>query len=299
MNLQMLLGDVPQSEFLEQYFHHLPFSSAATAAPVCECGSWEILGEILQQPNSDRMVVRAGQQYAGPLPSTLAAARALMDEGYTVLVRHAERHHPALRQLAEAFYGDLQAPVDIHLYATPAGGHGFGWHYDAEDVFIMQTVGTKAYSLRKNTVHPWPLVETIPQDMNYSREIMPLLRVALNAGDWLYIPCGYWHKAEAPADPSTSGSRAITADAEPSISLSLGVMSPAAISVYDFLRPQLVQSLLWRQRLPLHRTNDGEDGGSIDSEFSDLFGRLANDLASMLRDPKTCAEFCARVKRPQ
>ena len=37
---------------------------------------------------------------------------------------------------------DFAAPVDVHLYCTPAGQPGFGWHYDAEDVFVLQTAGS-------------------------------------------------------------------------------------------------------------------------------------------------------------
>ncbi len=81
------------------------------------------------------------------------------------------------------------------------GTPGFSWHYDAEDVFIIQTAGEKEYSLRKNTVNPWPLEETLPADMQYERELMPLMRVLLRGGDLLYIPCGYWHKAEAKGGP--------------------------------------------------------------------------------------------------
>src|SRR5690606_27495317 len=114
----------------------------------------------------------------------------------------------------------------------PPGRFGFGWHYDAEEVFILQTVGQKEYSLRKNTVNPWPLEETLPQGMRYEREVMPLMRCLLQAGDWLYLPSGYWHKAEA---------------RELSLSLAVGVMAPAAISILDRLREELLQSLVWRQ----------------------------------------------------
>jgi 50S ribosomal protein L16 3-hydroxylase len=296
MNLQTLLGDVTKAEFLDHYFHRLPFSSATTAEPVCHLGTWDVLGEILRQPDADRMVVRAGEPYAGPLPTTPIAAQTLVDEGFTILLRHAEQHHAELRRLADAFATDLQAPVNIHIYATPPGCRGFTWHYDAEDVFIMQTAGNKQYWLRKNTVHPWPLVETIPENMNYPREIMPLLRVELNAGDWLYIPCGYWHQAKACAEPipHAPAESPASADGDVAISLALGVMSPAAIRVYDFLRPRLMQSLLWRQRLPVDHAGDltaNDSGDSPSSRLSEIFQNLAEDLARILRDPNTPEQF--------
>jgi len=196
MNIETLLGGIPKTKFVQEYFHRLSFSLAGAARSVCQLGSWKVLGEILGQDGVDVMVVRDGQQYAGPDPTTVGAANALSSEGYTILLRHAEKHNEELEALATAFKDNFHAPVNIHIYATPPGKHGFSWHYDAEEVFIMQTSGQKAYSLRKNTVNPWPLVETIAEDMRYQCEITPLMRVLLSAGDWLYIPCGYWHKAE-------------------------------------------------------------------------------------------------------
>ena len=163
-----------------------------------------------------------------------------------------------------------------------AGEHGFSWHYDAEEVFIIQTSGQKEYSLRKNTVNPWPLIETIPSNMGYEREVMPLMRVLLSAGDWLYIPCGYWHKAEARDLDETA------------ISLALGVMSPSAIDTYDYLRARLLDSLLWRQRLPVNGAASAVSSDELVSHYRELFEQLADDLAKTLRDEQFVCDFLAR-----
>ena len=44
---------------------------------------------------------------------------------------------------------------------------------------LCSASGRKTYSLRKNTVNPWPLEETLPADMKYEREIMPLMQCRL------------------------------------------------------------------------------------------------------------------------
>ena len=233
MNIETLLGEIPKTKFVQEYFHRLPFSLAGAARSVCQLGSWKMLGEILGQDGMDVMVVRDGHQDAGSDPTTVGAVKTLSSKGYTILVRHVKKHNEELEALATAFKDDFHAPVNIHIYATPAGKHGFSWHYDAEEVFIMQTSGQKEYSLRKNTVNSWPLIKTIPNNMGYEREVMPLVRGLLSVGDWLYIPCGYWHKAEARDSDETA------------ISLALDVMSPSAIDVYDYLRARLLNSLLW------------------------------------------------------
>jgi ribosomal protein L16 Arg81 hydroxylase len=282
MNLQTLLGSIPKQRFVAEHFHRLPLALAGGAAPLIPLGSWDVLGTILACEGVDLLIVRDGQQYAGCDPTNLEAAQGLSREGYTIVVRHAERHHAALRDLAATFEEDFRAAVDVHLYVTPAGGRGFSWHYDAEDVFILQTSGRKEYSLRKNTVQPWPLVETIPDDLRYPAEIMPLMRVVLAAGDWLYIPCGYWHKADASVSEETA------------ISLAIGVMSPTAIEVYDHLRTRLLDSLLWRQRLPIRGAASPHSSDELMSLHRDLFHQLAADLNGLLHDDEFLQSFLMR-----
>jgi len=320
MDLQSLLGDIPKQTFVAEYFHRLPFSLPQSARSVCHLGTWDVLAGILSRPDADVLVVRDGQRVPEPQPCDGPSARALADDGCTILVRHAERGHEGLQELGRAFEEDFLAPVNIHLYATPAGRHGFSWHYDAEDVFILQTSGRKEYSLRKNTVQPWPLEETLPRDMGYPSEIMPLLRVVLAAGDWLYIPCGYWHKAAAllPEERETHSSDAHHVpnrpspsqrqdDSEPdtgtSISLALGVMSPAALDLFDFLRQRLPQSVLWRARLPVSGAASPHGEAELLAHYRELLRHLADDLARSMQSESFLQEFLAaqresRVAKP-
>ncbi|MGE3776515.1 MAG: cupin domain-containing protein [Pirellulaceae bacterium] len=281
MTLDSLFAPFTLAEFLGNYFHCLPYCRSQAALEFQSLGTWTTLDEILKSPGADVLVVRDGSPCPGAAPCDREAAEALTRDGCTVLVRHAEQCHGGLARLAEAFRAAFRAPIDVHVYATPPGRHGFGWHYDAEDVFIIQTSGVKEYGLRKNTVHPWPLVESLPADMGYPREIMPLQRVTLSAGDWLYIPCGYWHKATALTSPETA------------ISLAVGVLSPAAVGVLDFARRYLTSSLIWRQRLPV--AANGRTEAELDSLYAELFDRLARDLSETLRDPRFRQAYLAEV----
>jgi ribosomal protein L16 Arg81 hydroxylase len=275
MVIERLLGEMPAATFFESVFLRQPFSRPHGADELRTLGTWEAVERILDQRDADVLVCRQGQRRAGAAPSA-AEARALFAEGYTLLVRHAERHDPQLADLARAFARDFAAAVDVHVYCTPAGQHGFGWHYDAEDVFIIQTQGLKEYSLRKNTVNPWPLVETLPADMKYEREQMPLLKCPLAAGDWLYIPHGYWHVAQSQED---------------SISLAVGVLMPAAIEALDFARRWMLESLLWRQRLPV---TGGAAPDSPEEQFEryrTLFGELGDDLARLFHEESFVRSF--------
>jgi 50S ribosomal protein L16 3-hydroxylase len=324
MNIQQLFGEVPVATFIAENLHRLPFALAGSAKCVAELGTWEALGKILAVADGDVSAVRGGEWHDGPAPQDRDSARALCTQGYTVFIRHAERHLAGLAELAEAFEATFLGPVNIHVFATPPGAPGFSWHYDAEDVFILQTAGEKEYSLRKNTVNPWPLEDTLPTDMRYERELMPLMRVLLRAGDLLYIPCGYWHKAEAKGAPyagvvytqeeispnflgTENGDRPRSGKSgqsqqpktgtEPSdvaISLAVGVMSRSALDVYDFLRSRLVQSLVWRQRLPVPEAGEGSQEELMPT-YRHLFDQLAADLARTFADPQLIVDFLAQL----
>lgn len=282
MILNQLLGAVPLQLFMEQHFLKLPFSLPGGCQRLAPLGEWSAIGSLLAATDADVVVGAGGSLYDGKTPTSTDEALGVLGAGYTLGIRHAQRSDPSLALLAQEFSTAFAAPIDIHLYVTPANHRGFGWHYDAEDVFILQLHGSKEWSLRKNTVHPWPLVETLPQDMQYEREIMPLLRCKLDAGDWLYIPNGYWHQTEAGAAES--------------VSLSVGVLAPTAIDVYDFLRQRLLESLRWRQRLGCFglaavRTDPEQEEG-----LRSVFRELSDDLGKMLGDETFVREFIAARK---
>jgi 50S ribosomal protein L16 3-hydroxylase len=284
MDIQTLFGDVPVAKFADEYLHRLPFALAGSAQSVRDLGTWQAFGAMLSTAGEDASATRAGQWYTGPRPTDLSAAQKLLDEQYTLFIRHAERHHAGLADLANAFATTFRGPVNIHVFATPTGSPGFSWHYDAEDVFILQTQGEKEYELRKNTVNPWPLEETLPEDMQYQRELMPLMRVLLRAGDLLYIPCGYWHRAAAQPTGETA------------ISLAVGVMSCSALAVYEFLRGRLSQSLVWRQRLPLPNPSQ-RSSVELLTMYQHLFEQLADDVAKTLADPDLVNEFLEQFEK--
>jgi len=282
MGLQQWLGGTAVSQFVSDYFHKLPYSGSCADCGDCQLGQWQMFEKVVSSDDADFMIVRGGRRLDGNVAPNVEGPRELVAQGYTILVRHAERHDQQLARLAEDFRESFNAPVNIHIYATPAGDFGFDWHYDAEDVFILQTAGQKEYSLRKNTVNPWPLVENMPSDLKYERELMPLMRCLLKAGDWLYIPNGYWHKADA-------------VGADVAISLAVGVMSHSALAIWDLLRTQLTDSLLWRQRLPT-TGNAGDSEENNRDALTALLRALGEDVRGRLEDPATVESLIARLK---
>lgn len=284
MYFQQLLDGFPQAEFIRQIFRYQPLARRGVQGPWLHWGSWETVEAILAHPEADVLVARSGRLWPGEERLTYPLARQLHAEGYTIAIRHAERFYPPLADAAREFEELFCGGVNIHLYCTPERQHGFGWHYDAEDVFIVQTAGSKQYSLRKNTVNPWPLEETMPRDMQLEREISPLMKCQLEAGDWLYIPAGYWHVAQA---------------GEAAVSLAVGIETPSATDVFDHLRYELLSDLRWRQRLPALGTGSTLSHQELQRELATLVQGLSEDLQQRLADPDFLLRFLAAIRDRQ
>lgn len=277
MAVKGLLDPESSAPFVRDYYLRLPFSQPGGCPELAEWIDTQLVAELLTVPEIDLLVGRGGTRREGPLPRDLASARTVVAEGYTLRFRHTEKHNPRLAELARQFSTAFGGPVDLQLYWTPAEQQGFGWHYDAEEVFVLQTAGQKEWWLRKNTVNPWPLMEAIPANQHYEREIMPVMKCNLAVGDWLYIPSGYWHRTMA--------------GPEQSISISVGILPTTPLDVYDSLRPHLIASLGWRQRLPCPGRSSPLSEDELLDEYHARIHALAADLTELLNDRELLRSF--------
>jgi hypothetical protein len=186
-----------------------------SALPSIDVLTWQVLGEVLAStdPPPDVIVCKQGDMLPFPAPRDLDELRAYMRIGIGLAMRHTQKCHPALAAVAAEVGAYIPGEVQVQVFVTPAGTHGFGWHYDAEDVFIAQTIGRKDYYFRENTVErdaPFP-----PRDFSgFAQETSPLQTATLVAGDFLYIPSKWWHMALCKED---------------SLSISVGVMPPDVV----------------------------------------------------------------------
>jgi len=200
--------------FFAHHFHRAPLALPGGARETATELPWTRLDPILAaEPVPDVLCVARGELRDEQAPRSLASTQALFARGTGFVLRHAERRDQALARLAASFAADLPGTVNVQLFATAGGTHGFGWHYDFEDVFLVQTEGVKDYYLRANTVDPHCPVGTRPDFSAIARERSPLATARLLPGDWLYIPARWWHVALPAAD---------------SLSISLGVFPTVA-----------------------------------------------------------------------
>ena len=207
------LAPTPLESFLATHFEREPFVQPSTARGAVPLLDWEVVGRLLEA-RADVMTVRKGRLVPDLVPAHLAAARAVLGDGFSLVIRDCDLHDRGLSELARTFEADIGGEAAVQAFVSPVGSRSFGWHYDCEDVFIAQTAGVKEYQLRRNTVNPAPTLDAMPRDMQYERETSTMvLACTLVAGDWLYVPRGWWHVGQAASD---------------SLSISIGLLSDAA-----------------------------------------------------------------------
>ena len=201
--VEELVRPLSLKQFLNSHFQRAPFAAPFAAQNFRNLIDWPLLKDILATNHDDCWLVKNGFKHPlSAIGSGLLDFRVAQQEfsrGYSIVVRHAEKAHPKLNLIAESFYQQFKKPIDIQLYCTPSGNEGFDWHYDIEDVFVIQSKGEKEFRLKNNTVNPNP--RFMPHDLRFSEERTKTeIRCWLKSGDWLYIPKGYWHKAQALTD---------------------------------------------------------------------------------------------------
>lgn len=165
----------------------------ACAAPDASKLDWRLVSRVLAaDPRPDTLVVGGGVRRERRPPTNLDELAALFRDGLGLALRHTQRCAPELAAIHADFERAL-GPAQVQMFVTPMSTHGFGWHYDDEEVFIAQTVGVKDYYFRANTVTTNRAHGC--EFQRYADEVSPLHTATLVAGDLLYIPARWWHVA--------------------------------------------------------------------------------------------------------
>jgi 50S ribosomal protein L16 3-hydroxylase len=203
--LNELVGQQNLHSFLSRNLFRLPYAAPFNGKKFQGLIDWSLLNEIFLTKHANCWLVKNGKLSDDTqlTPGVLTEEQALhgYQSGKTVLIRHAEKAHSKVLAVADEFRNAFHSPIDIQIYVTPGGNEGFDWHYDIEDVFVIQSRGEKEFRLIPNTVTPRPLPFLTKTNCRFEYENKKTeIRCWLKPGDFLYIPAGYWHKAKALTD---------------------------------------------------------------------------------------------------
>lgn len=111
-------------------------------------------------------------------------------------------------------------------YAAFGNDTSFGNHWDTHDVFALQLIGRKRWTIFKPTVvNPIFTQSSVGREHECADE--PFMDIILEAGDLLYLPRGWWHTV------SPAGS--------PTFHLAIGIYPPYIIDYITWLLGEHIQ----------------------------------------------------------
>jgi ribosomal protein L16 Arg81 hydroxylase len=154
-------------------------------------------------------------------------------EGATLVLDAVDELSAPIEELAEGLELFFREHVQVNLYAGWQTSRGFDLHWDDHDVFILQVTGRKRWSVYGMT-RPYPLVADVERAEKPAGE--PLWGGVLEDGDLLYIPRGWWHVAEALA--------------EPTMHLTVGVHNRTGLDLLRWMAERMRASEAFRRDLP-------------------------------------------------
>ncbi|HEY3486346.1 MAG TPA: cupin domain-containing protein, partial [Ilumatobacteraceae bacterium] len=126
------------------------------------------------------------------------------DAGATLVLQGLQHVDTAYARLSTNLALDLDQPVQVNAYLSPADARGLDIHFDYHDVIVVQLAGSKRWRV-------WTALERTRRPVKDGSVAMPLIgelgdplvdRV-LRAGDCLAVPRGFPHAAETVDDEST------------------------------------------------------------------------------------------------
>lgn len=198
--LTRILGSLDESTFLRDYWGLkpavLPGGDRHRFDGLFDLSDMEeylfVVRPPVGQAAGDMQLVNRGQPppahqmaalMAGP-DYDLQAVYNGLSEGYTLVLNAVHQRWPACRRLVDDLEDRLLALVQTNVYVTGTRGQGFAIHTDNHDVFVLQTHGTKRWTI-------------------YDRPGSNVLHeIELHRGDALYLPTGFPHSAETGDDLS-------------------------------------------------------------------------------------------------
>lgn len=221
-DLEEILAPFPVDAFHEKYAGRLPLHVAGGDGSRRRLLSWGEFNHLLEQQGiwtaetlrlvQDRSAVHP-DEYCRPQVTPAGVIRRPSPQhvqlhiarGASVVANEVQTLHGPIARWAAALSRAFAAQVGANVYCSFRDVQAFGPHFDAHDVFAVQTEGEKRWRIYEGQID---MPVDLPPDSPETRRWLenshgPLLtEVVMRPGDLLYLPRGRFHEALAIDDAS-------------------------------------------------------------------------------------------------
>ncbi|MGD0193031.1 MAG: cupin domain-containing protein [Rhizomicrobium sp.] len=123
----------------------------------------------------------------------IAKVEAHLAEGFNLCITRIDEHAPHLTALCDDIRARTFEQIKIGVIVTTGKIGAFKLHYDPEDLIILQVEGSKRWKIYGPAVSN-PVIDMPPPEP--PPEQTPIFDDVLQAGDFLFVPGGNWHRCE-------------------------------------------------------------------------------------------------------
>jgi 50S ribosomal protein L16 3-hydroxylase len=223
--------------------------------------------------NSGKWEVRSG-------PFDDATFAKLPESNWTLLVQDVDKWDADTATLLEYFKFIPSWRVDDVMISYATDGGGVGAHVDQYDVFLLQGLGQRRWSIDTRPNPPTAFREDV--ELKLLESFAPTHAWTLEPGDMLYLPPGVPHDGIALGACMT---------------LSVGMRAPAAGELLFDFAAHLAETLPESQRFADPDLTPAGDAGEIDDAALRRARRTLGPVAAMLDDDAFADWFGAFVTR--
>ncbi len=179
--------------------------------------------------------------------------------GGSLVMNQLHRFVPALAGLCREVERDAGCPIQTNIYLTPRESQGLKVHYDSHDVFVLQTHGTKHWTLYDTAV---ALPLRGQSFSEFPAEPGPVsAEFDLKPGDMLYLPRGVMHQAQTTSSES--------------LHITVGVLHTSwAEAIIETVARIALKDPAFRASIPAGHARDGFDRTEAEKTFRGLLQRL-------------------------
>jgi ribosomal protein L16 Arg81 hydroxylase len=219
-----LIAPISVEEFISEYWQKKPCHIPGPRDKFRDLFSWEELNHLLESHHFAHPRFRMSKGGADVTPKeymeTLRFTKGnrvdpeglhrQFSQGATIIIQHADEFCPPLQHLATALETALGWHAEIEVIAGCGTSNGLGIHADGNDCLVFEIEGTKLWRFYEPTrVGPLKSSKIFPHRYDALPAAQPnpdhpVLSVEVTAGDFVYIPRGWWHLVKPRPGPCLS-----------------------------------------------------------------------------------------------